>query len=119
VRSAILILLYTAGAVFALLPGGFELNGAIRGGIAAFFLGRAVFSLLLMSPAGSGPVERDRILRSYLVLSYAYVASGVLVGAGALWYGGILGFIAAYAAFSFVWIWFWIRGTLSAAPSDV
>ncbi len=117
--NALAVPLYAACALAALWPGAFELNGAIRGGIAAFFAGRAVAaSLLLIARRRSGEAERDRIVRSYLVSSYAYVTAGILVGAGALWYGGIRGFLAAYAAFSFVWIWWWIRGTFVKARED-
>ena len=117
---AFVVLLYAACAVAALWPGVSDLNPAFRGGIAAFFAGKALASgLLLATRLRFGDVDPDRLRRGYLVQSYGYVAAGILVGAGALWYGGIKGFLGAYAAFSFAWVWFWIRGRLSAARSEV
>jgi hypothetical protein len=117
---AFVVLLQACGAVVALWPGVSDLNPAFRGGIAAFFAGKAVASaLLLVARLRFGDVDPDRLVRSFIVQSYGYVAAGILVGAGALSYGGIKGFLGAYAAFSFAWVWFWIRGRLSAARSEV
>ena len=103
-----------------LWPGGLDLNVALRGGIAAFFAGRALASgFLLVTRLRFGDVDPDRLLRSFVVQSYGYVAAGILVGAGSLWYDGIKGFLGAYAAFSFAWAWFWLRRSLSAARSEV
>ena len=114
------VLLFAGGAVVTLWPGVSDLNPAFRGGMAAFFAGKAVASgLVLASRLRSGGVDPDRLLRSFLVQSYGYVAAGILVGAGALSYGGMKGFLGAYAAFSFAWFWFWIRRKLSAARSEV
>jgi|SoiMetStandDraft_5_1073268.scaffolds.fasta_scaffold87701_2 hypothetical protein len=113
------VLLYAACAIAALWPGLVEFNPAIRGGIAALFAGRAVADVLLFAVRRqSGAAKGDRIVRSYLVLSYAHVTAGILVGAGALWYGGMKGFLVAYAAFSFAWVWWWIRRTLSKVREE-
>jgi hypothetical protein len=117
--TLLLAFIYAVCAVLALWPGTFELNAALRGGLAALFAGRAVAgALLFVARRRSGAAEQDRILRSYLVLSYAYVTSGILVGAGALWYGGLRGFMVAYAAFSFVWVAWWLRGVLAKAREE-
>ena len=115
----LLAFVYAACAIVALWPGVFELNAAIRGGIAAFFAGRAVASsLLFIAQRRARATELEHILRSYLVLSYAYVTGGILLGAGALRYGGMLGFAVAYAAFSIAWGWWWIRRTLLTAREE-
>ena len=120
VWRSFVVLLQAGGAIAVLWPGASDLNPAIRGGIAAFFAGRALASgLLLVARVRFGGVDPDRLLRSFLVQSNGYVAAGILVGAGALWYGGIKGFLGAYAAFSFAWAWFWLRRSLSAARSEV
>ena len=115
-----MVLLYAACAVAALWPGVSDLNPGFRGGIAAFFAGKALASgLLLATRLRFGDVGPDRMLRYLVLQSYAYIAAGILIGAGALWYGGIKGFLGAYAAFSFAWAWFWLRRSLSAARSEV
>jgi hypothetical protein len=73
----------------------------------AFFAGRALaLSVLLVTRLRFGVVGPDRMLRYLVLQSYTYIAAGILIGAGALWYGGIKGFLGAYAAFSFAWVWF-------------
>jgi hypothetical protein len=120
VWRAFVVLLLAGGAIAVLWPGVSDLNPAIRGGIAAFFAGKAIASgLLFVTRLRFGGVDPDRLMRSFLVQIYGYIAAGILVGAGALWYGGIKGFLGAYAAFSFAWAWFWLRRSLSAARSEV
>ena len=115
-----MVLLQAGCAIGALWPGGLDLNAGLRGGIAALFAGKALASaLLLVTRLRFGGVNPDHMLRSLLVQIYGYIAAGILVGAGALWYGGIKGFLGAYAAFSFAWAWFWLRRSLSAARSEV
>jgi hypothetical protein len=120
VWRAFVVLLQAGCAIGALWPGGLDLNAGLRGGIAALFAGKALASaLLLVTRLRFGGVNPDHMLRSLLVQIYGYIAAGILVGAGALWYGGIKGFLGAYAAFSFAWAWFWLRRSLSAARSEV
>lgn len=115
VANSLMVAAYLAGAVAALWPGVFDFNVAIRGGIAAFFLGRAALSVMsAVARFHGGSTHVDQIARGYLFLSYGYIAAGVLVGVGALWYGGILGFLVAYAAFSIAWLWFWFKKTLAS-----
>jgi hypothetical protein len=115
-RNVVLAPVYLACTVIALW-GPLDLNAAFRGGLAAFFAGRAVVSVLLFSTRRQ-LTDPGHLLRGYLILSYAYVAAGMLVGAGALLYGGMLGFLVAYAAFSFAWVWWWIRGSLSRTRAE-
>jgi hypothetical protein len=63
---------------------------------------------------GGGLNHADQVVRGYAFLSYGYIAAGVLVGIGALWYGGVLGFLGAYAAFSIAWMWVWFSTKLSS-----
>ena len=119
VWSALAILLLAACAVMALWPGGLEFNAAIRGGIAAFFVGLAAKSLLMLSMRRrAGEATPPVALNSFVVMGYANSVAGILVGAGALWYGGVPGFMAAYAAFSFAWVWWWIGRKVAAAQDD-
>jgi len=100
---------YVWCATTAVWPGVLDMNVAIRGGIAAFFLGQAcshaVFGVARMR---GGDCEAERILRGYQLQWHGNIASGVLVGIGALWHGGAIGFLVAYAALSFAWFWYWV-----------
>lgn len=117
VAHALMALGYLGCAVVALWPGVLNFNAAIRGGVAAFFLGRAGLSAIsVFRGTRGGAIRPEQVVRGYLLLSYGYVASSVLVGIGALWYGGVLGFLVAYAALSLAWIWYWVRKTLVSEP---
>ncbi len=59
------------------------------------------------------PSDVPTILRGYTFLSDGYVASATLVGIGALWYGGVVGFLVAYAALSLAWIWHCVQRKLA------
>jgi hypothetical protein len=119
VWRVLVILLIAACVVMALWPGVLEFNAAIRGGIAAFFVGLAAKSLLMLAMRRrAGDATPPVALNSFLVMGYANSVAGILVGAGALWYGGVPGFMAAYAAFSFAWVWWWIGRKVAATPDD-
>ncbi len=110
---------YLGCSVVALWPGVLDFNTAVRGAVAAFFLGRASMSATsAFATTRGGAVLPEQIVRGYLLLSYGYVASGVLVGMGALYYGGVLGFLVAYAALSLAWLWYWLRKGLLFEPVD-
>jgi hypothetical protein len=114
VRAAVSL----AAAAFVLWPGSVDLNVALRGGIAAFFAGGAVMAFVHVLALRAATPERDALaLRTLVVYMWLFFAGSILVGMGALWYGGVLGFIGAYAAFAFAWAWFWLRKGLSRGGS--
>jgi hypothetical protein len=91
------------------VAGDLGFNAAVRGGIAALFLGRAgVAATALFFRLRGGCIQPEPIARGLLMLRHGYVVSGVLVGVGALWFGGVPGFLVAYAAFSIAWFWWFI-----------
>ncbi len=107
VSRGLLMLVYLVCAVVALWPGLLEFNVAIRGGLAAFFLGKASLSAVFASARVRGSaLQPEQVVQGFLLLSYGYVASGILVGIGALWFGGVVGFLVAYAALSLAWLWY-------------
>ena len=113
ISHTLAIVVYLVCAVVALWPGLLEFNMAVRGGLAAFFLGRAGLSAVIASARARGEAMRPaHAVQGFLMLSYGYVASGILVGIGALWYGGVVGFLVAYAAFSLAWFWYWAKHRL-------
>jgi hypothetical protein len=39
-------------------------------------------------------------------MAIGYIAAGCILGVGALWQRSFFGFLVAYGAFSFAWVWF-------------
>ena len=42
----------------------------------------------------------------YRAMAVSYAAAGCLIGMGAIWHRSFFGFLVAYGAFSWAWIWF-------------
>src|SRR5688572_13850911 len=76
-----------ACAVAALWPGVLDFNIAARGGVAAFFVGRAALKMMFFVTSFSPQTADRNVVRGYILLSYSYIAAGVLVAIGAAWHG--------------------------------
>jgi hypothetical protein len=103
-----------ACAVAALWPGVLDFNIAVRGGVAAFFVGRAALKMMLFVGSFRPRIADSNIIQGYHFLSYSYIVAGVLLGIGAAWHGSVIGYIVAYAAFSLAWVWFCINKSFAS-----
>ena len=101
-------MLWISPAILALWPGS-GLSLWLRGGLGAFSLGKAALALFQLRGEAKGESIAVSAGRGIRAMALAYIAAGCIVGIGALWQRTFVGFLIAYAAFSFAWIWYWIR----------
>jgi hypothetical protein len=52
-------------------------------------------------------------------MAIGYIAAGCILGLGALWQRNFFGFLVAYGAFSFAWVWFFVLHKLSKRNGEV
>lgn len=106
-------LLYGSLGVTVLWTGS-DFGPWLRGGLGAFLLGKAALATF----QGFGEVNGESIAvstgRGVRAMAIANVVAGCLVGVGALWQRNFFGFLIAYGAFSFAWVWYLIRRRLAA-----
>ena len=88
----------------------------VGGAFAAMFLGKAAFSIFPLVgelKARPGGVFFARGIRG---MAIGYIAAGCFFGLGALWQRNFFGFLVAYGAFSFAWVWFFVLRKVSKTP---
>jgi hypothetical protein len=74
----------------------------IRGGLAAFFFGKAALPPFQLAGVLRGEAKLTSFARGYRALAVGYIAAGCVIGVGALWRRSFFGFLVAYGAFSWV-----------------
>jgi hypothetical protein len=101
-----LVLYSTLGAL--VLSTGSSFGRWFQAGMGMFFLGKAALAAFQLT----GEVKRESLEvstgRGIRATALAYVAAGCLIGTGALWQRSFFGFLLAYGAFSFAWVWYWV-----------
>ncbi len=83
--------------------------------LAALFFGKAALPLIQLVGIVKARRAEASLARGFRAMAIGYVAAGILIGVGAAWQRSFVGFLAAYAAVSFAWVWFWIIRQLSRA----
>jgi hypothetical protein len=106
-RLVLRLVLYSTLGVIVVSTGS-SFGRWVQAGLGMFFLGKATLAAFQLTGALKQESLEISTGRGVRAMALAYITAGCLIGIGALWQHSFFGFLVAYGAFSFSWVWYWV-----------
>jgi hypothetical protein len=91
----------------------------LRIALTSLFFGKAVLPLIQLIGAIHGKPVDLMLAGGYRGMAAGSVIAGLFIGIGAVLQRSFFGFLVAYGAFSYAWVWSWVGWQVSQPKKDL